>query len=66
GLAKKSGSGSANPDARGAWTSHQLAAGATLTMSSVTVPAGETRTLEGAMVLGGPSGGALGNALIID
>ena len=66
GLAKKSGSGSANPDPRGAWTSHQLAAGATLTMSSVTVPAGETRVLEGAMVLGGPSGGALGNALVID
>lgn len=66
GLAKRTLTGSAGPDPRGGWTSHQLAAGATLTMATVSVPAGQTRLLEGAMVLGGPSGGALRNSLVAD
>jgi hypothetical protein len=57
GLAKTSG---------GAWTSHQLAAGASLNLGTVTVPAFGEVVLEGAMVLGGPSGGALKQSLVLE
>ncbi len=66
GLAKRSGVGSSASDARGTWTSHQLAAGGAIDLSSVVVPANGSATLEGAMVLGGPSGGALRQSLVID
>ncbi len=50
----------------GAWTAHTVSPNANLTLATVVVPAFGEATLEGAMVLGGPSGGALRQAVILE
>ena len=60
------GAGIARSASGGAWTSHRLEKGVALDLGAVTVPAGATRELDVAWVLGGPSGGGLKNELWVD
>jgi len=60
------GAGPARQVDDGTWSAHRLERGEVLDLGAATVPAGTTRELAVAWVLGGPSGGGLENELGVD